>query len=109
MRKEPAVSDRKARSNKTSKAVRKKERAVLDNAQHVRGPFLRCEPNSEQEFTDCPLLRWNPFNFMLQHYMIGDRVLLPLHMHASPPCMTFSSRTQHIHHRSRDAPNGWVA
>ena len=65
MRKEPAVSDRKARSNKATKAVRKEERPVLHNARHVRGSFLRCEPNSEEELRDYPLFRWNPLKLHL--------------------------------------------
>ena len=57
-----------------------------------------------------PFERWDPLAYMLQHYRVGDYVIMPYHYHASPPCTTFCTQSQGIHGRTATEPNGrWGA
>lgn len=49
---------------------------------------------------------WDPFHFMMRNYMTAHGVLLPIHLHFSPPCTTYCVQTQGLHHRSPDHPFG---
>ena len=50
----------------------------------------------------CKLEEWNPWRFMMSNYAVdhGNRILLPYHVHASPPCTTYGFMAW-FHRRSR--------
>ena len=49
---------------------------------------------------------WQPFQFMLDNYLVGDSVVMPWHFHFSPTCQTFCQQSQGLHRRTADEPWG---
>ena len=79
--------------------------AAEDAVEGMQALTLDCNPlfcaDVTMRFED-----WDPFGFMLAHYTVGDQVMMPYHIHFSPPCATFCVQTQGLHGRQADQPGG---